>query len=136
MGVYGNTGHAFKYLPGNSGHYFNFAQVIRDCSAVTAACLLTRRQVFLELGGFDEENLAVAFQDVDYCLRLCKAGYSVVYTPHALLVHHESVTKTEKRPNPREVRYMQKTWADVIAHDPYYSPNLTRKYEDYRILVE
>jgi GT2 family glycosyltransferase len=136
MGVYGNTGHAFKYLPADSRHYFDLAQVIRDSSAVTAACLLTRREVFWELNGFDEKNLPVAFQDVDYCLRLCKAGYSVVYTPHAVLTHHESMTKAEKHPNFHEVRYMQKTWADVIAHDPYYSPHLSRRYEDYRIRVE
>jgi GT2 family glycosyltransferase len=110
--------------------------VIRNCSAVTGACLLTRRELFLEAGGVDEKHLAVAFQDVDYCLRLCKKGYSVIYTPYAVLVHHEAVTKPRKMPNLREVRYMQQTWKSVIDHDPYYNPNLTRKYEDYRIGVD
>ena len=138
MGPYQNAGHAFRHLPGDSTKQFDFAQVIRNCSAVTAACLLTKRRLFLELNGFEEKALPVAFQDVDYCLRVCRAGYSVVYTPHAMLVHYESTTKTgvEKVPDTREVRYMRQTWKDVIAHDPYYSPNLTRKCEDYRIRVD
>ena len=98
--------------------------------------MMTRRAVFQEIGGFDEKNLAVAFQDVDYCLRLRKAGYFIVYTPAALLVHHESVTKHETVPNPREVRYMQTKWADVIAHDPFYSPHLTRTAEDYSLRLD
>jgi O-antigen biosynthesis protein len=136
MGVFDNTGHAFKNIPGNSRHYFCFPQITRNCSAVTAACMLTRRTVFQEIGGFDEKNLPVAFQDVDYCLKLGKAGYSIVYTPAAVLLHHESVTKHEKIPNMREVRYMQTKWADVIANDPFYSPNLTRKTEDYSLRLE
>jgi GT2 family glycosyltransferase len=133
MGLSENCNHVFKDIPGSSKHYFGFAQIIRNCSAVTAACMLTRRAVFQEMQGFDEHNLAVAFQDVDYCLRLCRAGYYIVYTPLASLVHHESVTKDEKIPNMREVIYMQTKWADVIANDPFYNPNLTRKALDYSL---
>lgn len=136
LGLFDNAGHAFKHIPSDSHHYFCFPQLIRNCSAVTAACMMTRRAVFQEIGGFDEKNLAVAFQDVDYCLRLRKAGYFIVYTPAALLVHHESVTKHETVPNPREVRYMQTKWADVIAHDPFYSPHLTRTAEDYSLRLD
>lgn len=136
MGIYGCTSHAFKYLPSDTQQQFGFAQIVRNCSVVTAACMLTRKSVFEEVGGFDEKHLAVAFQDVDYCLKLTTSGYNIVYTPAALLIHHESVTKDEKMPNMREVRYMQKKWTEVIAHDPFYSPNLTRIAEDYSLRVE
>jgi GT2 family glycosyltransferase len=88
------------------------------------------------VGGFDEENLAVAFQDVDLCLKICEKGYRIVYTPYARLCHHESATKTEKIPNPREVAYMQRRWRKYIDDDPYYNPNLTRNAEDYALRVE
>jgi GT2 family glycosyltransferase len=136
MGIYECTSHAFKHLPGDTLHYFAFPQIIRNCSAVTAACMLTKRAAYLEVGGLDEKNLAVAFQDVDYCLKLCQAGYQIVYTPLAVLLHHESVTKEEKIPNLREVRYVQKKWRDVIAHDPFYNPNLTRIAEDYGLRLK
>lgn len=136
MGIYECTSHAFKHLPADTLHYFAFPQMIRNCSAVTAACMLTKRAAYWEVGGLDEKNLAVAFQDVDYCLKLCKAGYRIVYTPLAVLMHHESVTKEEKIPNMREVRYMQKKWRDVIEHDPFYNPNLTRKAEDYSLRLK
>lgn len=136
MGIYECISHAFKHLPANSLHYFAFPQMIRNCSAVTAACMLTRRAVYWEMGGLDETSLAVAFQDVDYCLKLCKAGYRIVYTPLARLIHYESVTKEEKIPNWKEVRYMQKKWREVIAHDPFYNPNLTRKAEDYSLRLD
>jgi GT2 family glycosyltransferase len=136
MGVFGNTGHAFKGLPGGQAHYFDFPNLIRNCSAVTAACLLISRARFLEAGGFDESNLAVAFQDVDLCLKLIEGGYRNVYTPYARLYHYESVTKAEKIPNPMEDAYMKRRWAHYIADDPYYNPNLTRQSEDYRIKIE
>jgi GT2 family glycosyltransferase len=138
LGVAGNAGHAFKHLPGNTDRQFDFAQVIRNCSAVTAACMLTKRSLFLELNGFEQEALPIAFQDVDYCLRVGRAGYWIVYTPHAVLVHHESATKNaaEKIPENSEVRYMRQTWKHIIAHDPYYSPNLTRRTEDYSLRVD
>jgi GT2 family glycosyltransferase len=131
MGLWQNTGHAFRNLPDTSEAYFGFPQVMRNCSAVTAACMMTKRDLFLRLGGFDEVHLAVAFQDVDYCLRVREAGLYVVYTPHCTLIHHEAVTKAEKIANPREVGYMQTRWAAVIASDPFYSPHLARNSEDY-----
>src|SRR5262249_3144982 len=82
MGGFENTAHAFRNLPADCRTYFDFPQIIRNCSAVTAACMMTKRQLFQDLGGFNETRLAVAFQDVDYCLRVCQAGFSVVYTPY------------------------------------------------------
>jgi GT2 family glycosyltransferase len=136
MGIYGNCSHAFKGLPGELPHYyFDFANLIRNCSAVTGACLLVAREKFFEAGAFDEVNLAVAFQDVDLCLKLLDLGYRNVYTPYAKLYHYESATKTEKDkiPDPLEDAFMKRKWARYIADDPYYNPNLARWKEDFSL---
>jgi GT2 family glycosyltransferase len=135
MGVFDNCGHAFKGLNGAVGHYFDFSDVIRNVSAVTGACLMTRADVFRQVGGFDETQFAVAFNDVDLCLKMGAYGYRVLYTPHAVLYHHESLSKTSRDliPRPAEVAAMKLKWEKVIAHDPYYSPNLTRADEDYSL---
>jgi GT2 family glycosyltransferase len=138
MGLYGNCGHAFKGLPGGVPHYFDLPDVIRNCSAVTGACMLVARRKFFEVGGFDEANLAVAFQDIDFCLKLMERGYRNVYTPYAKLYHYESASKTEKDkvPDPAEDSFMKTKWARYIADDPCYNPNLTRRAEDYALAVE
>ena len=138
MGLYGNCSHAFKNLAAGRPHYFDFPELIRNCSAVTAACLLIGRDKFFQAGGFDETNLAVAFQDVDLCLKLLELGYRNVYTPYAKLYHHESATKTEneKIPDQAEDAFMKKKWAEYIADDPYYNPNLARRCEDFSLRVD
>ena len=93
---------------------------------------MMRRSVFDEVGGLDAQNLAVAFNDVDMCLRIRERGYWVVYTPFAELVHHESATR-DVNLNPGEEEYMRRRWAGVIRHDPFYNPNLTREAEDYSL---
>lgn len=135
MGVYENCGHAFKGLDGSRGHYFDLSDVTRNVSAVTGACLMTKSSVFAEVGGFDEQTFAVAFNDIDLCLRIGAHGYRVIYTPHALLYHHEAFSKTREdlAPHPAEVAAMRRQWAGAIEHDPYYSPNLTRTREDYSL---
>lgn len=135
MGLYDNCGHAFKGLDGKTGHYFDFSDIIRNVSAVTGACLMTRASVFRDVGGFDEAEFAVAFNDIDLCLKIGALGYRVLYTPHALLYHHEAFSKTSKDliPHPREVDSMRAKWAHVIGWDPYYNPNLTRNDEDYSL---
>jgi GT2 family glycosyltransferase len=135
MGVFDNCGHAFRGLNSSAHHYFGLSDVIRNVSAVTGACLLTRTSVFWEAGGFDETRFAVAFNDVDLCLKIRALGYRILYTPHAVLYHHESLSKTSKDliPHPEEVACMKSKWASVIAHDPHYSPNLTRVEEDYSL---
>jgi GT2 family glycosyltransferase len=133
MGLFDNCGHAFKGLTSTVGHYFDFSDVIRNVSAVTGACLMTRASVFWQVGGFDEAQFAVAFNDVDLCLKMGTSGYRILYTPHAVLYHHESLSKTSKDliPHPQEVAAMKSKWEKVIAHDPFYSPNLTRVDEDF-----
>lgn len=135
MGLYDNCGHAFKALDGSVSHYFDFSDVIRNVSAITGACLMTRSEVFWQTGGFDENDFAVAFNDIDLCLKIGALGLRVLYTPHALLYHHEAFSKTSKdlRPHPEEVTRMRYKWEHLIAADPYYSPNLTRNDEDYSL---
>ncbi len=135
MGIFDNCGHAFKGLDGSTSHYFDFPDVIRNVSAVTGACLMTRSDVFWQVGGFDEEQFAVAFNDIDLCLKISSAGFKVLYTPHALLYHYEAFSKTSKDlvPHPLEVEGMRLKWQSIIAADPYYNPNLTRNNEDYSL---
>jgi GT2 family glycosyltransferase len=135
LGPFGGSIHIFKRLPSDNPGYFDLPDIVRNCSAVTFACALIDRKVFDELGGLDAENLPVAFNDTDFCLRAREAGYEVLYTPHAALYHHESVTKTVIA-HPNEIGYLRERWRHVIEHDPYYNPNLTRKGEDARLNME
>lgn len=133
LGIGGVASHAHKLIDGyNDLGYFGFAGVIRDFSAVTAACLMIRRELFEDVGGLDEENLAVGFNDVDLCLRLKKRGYLVVYTPYALLYHKESASRG-RVVNRNEVSYMMTNWRNEILSDRYYNPNLTLTAEDFSI---
>ena len=133
LGLGGIANHAFYQFPPGRPSYFNQLDAVRDVSAVTGACLLTHRKLFLEMNGFDEVNCPVAFNDVDYCLRLRQAGYLIVYTPHAVLVHHEMISRGKKKPP--EGRFMQEKWADVIARDPYYNPNLSTNHFDFSLKI-
>lgn len=105
------------------------AACTRGVSAVTGACLLTRKSLYRQLGGLNETALSVAFNDVDYCLKVGEAGYRVVYAPAASLIHHESVSRGEEdtfakqRRFAAEVAYMRQRWAGVIDADPFYSPH-------------
>ncbi len=139
LGPGGCAGHAFKYLDRRVGRQMNRANLVQNYSAVTGACMVFRKAVFEEVGGFDVDNLKVAFNDVDFCLRLGKAGYRIVYTPFAELYHHESQSRGleddfEKQSRfGREMRYMKRTWGDWIANDPAYNPNLTIDREDFSL---
>lgn len=119
--------------------YGERALVAQELSAVTAACLLTTVDLYKSLGGLDEKNLPIAFNDVDFCLRVREAGHRVVWTPHALLYHHESVSRgKDETPERRkraagEVRYMRKRWARAMEHDPFYNPNLNYQRPDFAL---
>ncbi len=132
MGIGGVAGHAFKLLGDDQPSYIHQADVIRNYSAVTGACMMVRRTVFQELGGFDEQ-LRVAFNDVDFCLRMRERGYLIVYTPYAKLYHFESATRGTLHP-PEDDLLMRERWARVLRNgDPYYNPNLTLKHEDFSL---
>lgn len=132
VGVGGIAQHAFRGFPAESPGVCRQLQVTRNYSAVTAACMLTRRDVFEEVGGFDEENLPVTFNDVDLCLKMRRAGYLVVYTPYAKLYHHEHGSR-RRAVEPMETRVMQERWGDLLARDPYYNPNLSRERADFSL---
>jgi hypothetical protein len=106
-------------------------------SAVTAACLVIRKDIYLEVGGFNDQELGIFFSDVDFCLRVRAAGYKNVWTPFAELYHDESSLcgsqdGSENRARfDTEVAYMQKAWGDLLLDDPAYSPNLTLEHGDF-----
>ncbi len=131
LGLGGVAGHAFPHIPRGHPGYFNRAMLQQNCSAATGACLAVRKAVFEELGGFDEVNLGVTFNDIDFCLRLTERGYRVVWTPYANLIHHESASRGHQR-RPEEqaefqnsVDYMQRCWGAHLMRDPFYNPNLS-----------
>jgi len=138
VGIGGVAGHSHKYFPSKASGYFNQIQTVNNYSAVTAACLLCRREVFEAVKGFEEE-LAIAFNDVDLCLKMAEKGYRNVYLPHVVLYHYESKSRgyedsLEKQMRfTQEVQYMQSKWQKIINHDPCYSPHLSHKHEDYSI---
>lgn len=139
VGVGGVANHAHAWLEGEAAGYCGRAAVAQEYCAVTGACLLTRRARYLALGGLDERRLPVAFNDVDYCLRVREHGGRVVWTPYARLVHHESVsrgrdrTRAQRRRARREAAYMRERWAAVLADDPFYNPNLTYQRADFSL---
>ena len=105
--------------------YFGMDQVVRSYTAITAACMLVRRSVFEEMGGFDEA-FPVAFNDVDFCIRLGQAGYRVLYTPHAELTHYESVSRGLSGYSADFGEFLHRWWGLLQHEDPYYNPNLTQ----------
>ncbi len=132
VGVGGIAEHAFRGLPAESPGVCRQLQMTRNYSAVTGACLLTRRDVFEEIGGFDEERLPVAFNDVDLCLKMRRAGYLIVYTPFAKLYHHESASR-RRSVEALETEVMRERWPEYLERDPYYNPNLSRERADFSL---
>ncbi|WP_230558962.1 glycosyltransferase family 2 protein [Variovorax paradoxus] len=137
LGVGGIAGHAHKHLPSTALGHGGRAQLVQSFSAVTAACLVVRKSLYEQVGGLDEERLGVAYNDVDFCLRLGEAGFRNVWTPYAELLHHESATRGLEVANAsrhrlaREAGWMQTRWGALIANDPAYNPNLTLNFEDF-----
>jgi O-antigen biosynthesis protein len=137
-GIGGVAGHAHKYFHKDEQGYHNRLRLTHNLSAVTAACLVVRRSVFEQVGGLDE-SLAVAFNDVDFCLRVRAAGYRNLFTPHAVLYHHESAsrggdsTEPDQRRFSTEVYLMKERWGHTLRRDPYYSPHLSLEHEDFSI---
>lgn len=133
------AGHAHRFAERNAEGYFERLKLVQNYSAVTGACLLVRREIYEQVGGLNEQDLAIAYNDVDFCLRVQAAGYRNLWTPHAELYHHESVSRGEddtpekKARFDREVAYMRATWAAELDNDPYYNPNLSRVREDFSL---
>ena len=139
IGFGGVAGHTFIGLHEAENSYFHRAMCAQDYSAVTAACLMVKKSVFEEVGGLTEE-LAVAFNDVDFCLKVRAAGYLVVYAPYAVMHHYESKSRgLEDTPEKvarfnREWALVAKRWPDILQNgDPYYNPNLTLRKSDFSL---
>ncbi len=111
---------------------------MHNVSAVTAACLVIRKFIYLEVNGFDE-NIAVAFNDVDFCLKVQSRGYRNLCTPFAELIHHESAsrgpenTPEKARRFQKEIELLHARWGTRLANDPAYNPNLTLDHEDFSL---
>ena len=139
IGLGGIAGHALRHIKKRDPGYCFRALLQQDFSAVTAACLLVKKAHYLSVGGFDENNLTVAFNDVDFCLKLGEKGLRNLWTPYAEMYHHESASRgfdntPEKQARfNKEAEYIKMRWANIILHDPAYSPNLTLEYENFSL---
>lgn len=139
VGLGGIAGHAFLNMPGSRTGYLHKASIQLNTSAVTAACMMMKKEVFDMLGGF-EEKLTVAFNDVDLCLRTVRAGYRIVYNPHVEMIHYESKSRgAEDSPEKvrrfqSEIEFMRNRWIDFLKKgDPMYNPNLTLSKWNYSL---
>jgi glycosyltransferase involved in cell wall biosynthesis len=135
----GVAGHSHKHFDRSHPGYFYRLMLPQALSAVTAACLIVRKEIFDQVKGLDEENLKVAFNDVDFCLKVDEAGYRNVWTPYAELYHYESISRgAEDSPEKikrfqTEIAFMKNRWPKVLSRDPYYNDNLTKDREDFSL---
>ena len=140
LGIGGVAGHSHKYFPKGSNGYFSRLKLVQNLSAVTAACLIVRKEIYSEVAGLNEKDLTVAFNDVDFCLKVGEAGYRNLWTPYAELYHHESISRgTEDNPEKvkrfnKEVKYMKDTWGEVLKKDKFYNKNLSKVHENFSLI--
>ncbi len=136
LGLGGVAGHAYLGKPRGEPGQMDRARLAQDLSAVTGACMVMRRSVFEEVDGFDE-RLAVAFNDVDLCLRVKARGYRILWTPFAELYHHEGISRGRdtvvSERFRREIAFMQARWGALLPNDPAYNPNLTLSENDFSL---
>lgn len=139
IGIGGVAGHSHKhFLRGEQG-YFSRLKVVQNYSAVTAACLLVKKSIYNEVNGLNEKSLSVAFNDVDFCLKVQSAGYRNVWTPYSELYHHESISRGAEN-NPEkiarfnaEIDYMLDHWKTDVICDFAYNKNLTKYHENFEL---
>jgi O-antigen biosynthesis protein len=140
IGIGGVAGHLYKYSRMGEHHMnvsLDFPKIIHNVSAVTGACLMIKKDIYLEVGGLEEKRLKVAFNDIDFCLKVTEKGYRNIYTPFASLYHYESKSRGYEYEDPtqqfrfeREVMYFLDRWRKFLGKgDPYYNPNFTRENE-------
>lgn len=139
LGIGGVAGHGHKYFDAESAGYFSRLHLTQNMSAVTAACLTVEKRLYEEVQGLNEKDLKVAFNDVDFCLRVGSLGLRNVWTPYALLYHHESVSRGHENTQEKQHRfkqealYMQQRWGEILESDPAYNRNLTLAREDFSL---
>jgi GT2 family glycosyltransferase len=138
IGYGGLAGHTFSMLPVETPVQFGRTETMQNVSCVTAACLVLRKSVFDEVSGLDEKAFAVAYNDVDLCLKIASSGYRIVWTPYAQLYHHESasrgrsLTRKARARDRREGEALRQRWSKRIAADPNMNPNVSIDHTDYR----
>ena len=131
--------HVHKFLPAGETGFNDRAVLTQNYSAITGACMVVIKSLFESIGGFNEKELAIGFNDVDFCLRLVEAGYRNVWTPQAELFHHESATRGQddapdkQRRAEKEYRFMRERWGEKMEIDPAYNPNLTNGHDDFSL---
>ncbi len=139
LGIGGVAGHSHKYYKRDDLGYFSRLKVVQNLSAVTAACLIVRKDLYKKIGGLDEVNLKVAFNDVDFCLKIQNIGYRNLWTPYAELYHHESISRgsedtlEKKKRFQSEAEYMQLKWGSLLNTDQFYNRNLSNHREDFSL---
>lgn len=138
LGMGGVAGHSHKYLDNDANGYFSRPHLTQNISAVTGACLMVKRALYLELDGLEEEALAIAFNDIDFCIRLRERGLLNIFEPAAVLYHHESISRgyedsdEKQRRFSSETRFMQHAYRSVLFEcDPYFNPNLNPNSERF-----
>ncbi len=140
IGLGGYAGHSHKMSPRNNPGYFNRLMTVQNLSAVTAACLMIKKKIYEEVNGMDEVKFKVAYNDVDFCLRVLEKGYLNIFTPFAEMYHHESISRGYETTPEKIARFQTEKDALSERHkeiltngDPYYSPNLCHDKEDFSI---
>ena len=130
LGIGGVAGHQFHNMPRGNAGYYGRALLEQDLSCITAACMVIRREVLDSIGGFNE-RFAVAFNDVDLCIRVRRLGWRILWTPAVEMYHHESASLGKHNAPERhalfeeEVKLMRATWGDLLDADPFFNPNLS-----------
>ena len=140
LGIGGVAGHSHKYFSSDSLGYYGRLNMAQEYSAVTAACLCITKSKWLKIGGLDEVNLAVNYNDVDFCLKSRECNFRNIYLPHVLAIHHESKTRGKpigKTYNQwrKEYKFMQKKWGQKLKKDNFYNPHLSLEEEDWSISI-
>ena len=143
MGLGGYAGHSHKMYPRDNPGYFNRLMVIQNVSAVTAACLMVKKSIYQDIDGMDEVKFKVAYNDVDFCLRVLEKGYYNLFTPYAEMYHHESISRGYETTPEKIARFKTEKNAllerhrHILTHgDPYYNPNLTHDKEDFSLCAQ
>lgn len=139
LGIGGVAGHSHKYFPGNDLGYFGRLLTIHNVSAVTAAVLMVQKEIYFKVGMLNDKELTVAFNDVDFCLKVRQAGYRNLWTPFSALYHHESKTRGAETTPGKVARFaaecnvMMEHWGVYLKNDCFYNKNLTLVAEDYSL---
>jgi GT2 family glycosyltransferase len=124
LGLHGVCDHCFKNMKLDENHYFNYHRIIRNCIAVTGACIMIKKKLFDEVNGWDE-NLAIVYNDVDFCIRISEKGYRTIYTPFSKLYHFEGASRKKIHPKEDEEYFIKKWQQILLLGDKYYNANLS-----------